>query len=136
MTLRNQCMEDRRPFFSFFGDHMKTRTKLWHFPHLFWSSQNRRSVIFELTPCVPTFGSRRPCSRVTGSTKEQYTSICLPLKIFKTRGVLRGNAIGPWLAKLHRKVSKIEAWPPPLCKLGIRLWARNHLILGEKWDEI
>ena len=39
------------------------------------------------------------------------------------------------IAKLHRKVSKIEAWPP-LCKLGIRLWARNHLISGEKWDEI
>ena len=60
------------------------------------------------------------------------------------------------IAKLHRKVSKIEAWPP-LCKLGIRLLAGNlsdfgrktgrnlsedlfffalHLILGEKWDEI
>ena len=26
--------------------------------------------------------------------------------------------------------------PPPLRKLGIRLWAWNHLILGEKWDEI
>ena len=25
---------------------------------------------------------------------------------------------------------------PPLCKLGIRLWARNHQMLGEKWDEI
>ena len=59
-----------------------------------------------------------------------------------TRGVFWGGAIGPWppfwvatIAKLHRKVSKIEAWPP-LCKLGIRLWARNHLILGEKWNEI
>ena len=29
---------------------MKTRTKLSHFPRLFWNSQNRRSAIFELTP--------------------------------------------------------------------------------------
>ena len=34
----------------FFGDHIKIRTKLWYFSRLFWSSQNRRSVIFELTP--------------------------------------------------------------------------------------
>ena len=41
---------------------------------------------------------------------------------------LGGGGIGPWsplwvarIAKLHSKVSKIEAWPPPLCKLGIRL---------------
>ena len=39
------------------------------------------------------------------------------------------NCIEKW-AKLRRPP------PPPLCKLGIRLWARNHLILGEKWDEI
>ena len=58
------------------------------------------------------------------------------------RGVVRGGPLGHgpslWvarIAKLHRKVSKIEALYP-LCKLGIRLWARNHLILGEKWDEI
>ena len=37
------------------------------------------------------------------------------------KGVFRGGAIGPWpplwvarIAKLHSKVSKIEAWPPPL----------------------
>ena len=35
-----------RPFF--FGDHIIIRTKLRHFLHLFWSSQNRKSVIFEL----------------------------------------------------------------------------------------
>ena len=68
MTLRNQHVEDERRFFLrshqnlektvaffledlfFFGDHIKIRTKLWHFSRLFWSSQNRRSVIFELTP--------------------------------------------------------------------------------------
>ena len=63
------------------------------------------------------------------------------------------------IAKLHRKVSKIEAWPSPLQvghqALGSkspdfgRKMVRNlsedlffffffalHLILGEKWDEI
>ena len=68
MTLRNQYVEDRRPFFLrshqnpgkivaffredlyFFGDHMKIRTKLLHFPRLFWSSLNRRCVIFEQAP--------------------------------------------------------------------------------------
>ena len=32
----------------------------------------------------------------------------------------------------------LQSWgmPPPLYKLDIRLWVRNHLILGEKWDEI
>ena len=39
-----------RPKTFFLGDQIKIRTKLWHFPRLFWSSQNRRSVIFELTP--------------------------------------------------------------------------------------
>ena len=29
---------------------MKIRKKLWHFPRLIWSSQNRRCVLFELTP--------------------------------------------------------------------------------------
>ena len=53
-----------------------------------------------------------------------------------------GVVIGPWPPFLGRqdckialKVSKNEAWPPPL-QVGIRLWARNYLILGEKWDEI
>ena len=36
--------------FYFFGGHMKIPTKLWHFPRLYWSSQNRRRVLFELTP--------------------------------------------------------------------------------------
>ena len=49
-TRRNQYVEGQRPFFFFFLDYIKIRTKLWHFPRLFWSSQNRRSVIFELTP--------------------------------------------------------------------------------------
>ena len=34
----------------FFGDHVIIRTKLRHFLRLFWSSQNRKSVIFELAP--------------------------------------------------------------------------------------
>ena len=33
MTLTNQFVEHRRPFF--FGDHIKIRRKLWHFPLLF-----------------------------------------------------------------------------------------------------
>ena len=80
------------------------------------------------------------------------------------RGVFRGGAIGPWppfgspgLQKLHRKVNKIEAWPPSPLQVGHqalgskstdfgRKMGRNlsedlfffalHLILGEKWDEI
>ena len=46
-------------------------------------------------------------------------------------GAYLGGAIGPWpplwvarIAKLHRKVSKIEAWPPPL-QVG-------HQALGSK----
>ena len=46
------------------------------------------------------------------------------LNINSDRGVFRGGIV-PWpplgiarIVKLHRKVSKIEAWPP-LCKLGI-----------------
>ena len=34
----------------FFGDHITIRTKLWHFLRLFWSLQNRKSVIVELPP--------------------------------------------------------------------------------------
>ena len=34
----------------FFGDYIIIRTKLLHFLRLFWSSQNRKSVIFELAP--------------------------------------------------------------------------------------
>ena len=70
MTLRNQHVEDRRPFFLrsnqnsektvaffledlFFGNHIKILKKRWHFSRLFWSSRNRRmrrSIIFELVP--------------------------------------------------------------------------------------
>ena len=72
MTLTNQYVEDRRPFFFnrrshqnqektvafclkdlffiFFGDHIKIRRKLWHFSLLFWSTQNWRCSIFELNP--------------------------------------------------------------------------------------
>ena len=77
------------------------------------------------------------------------------------RGVFRGT-IGPWpplwvarIAKLHRKVSEIEACPPPSQvghqgleskspdigqKMGRNLsedlFFALHLILGEKWGEI
>ena len=36
--------------FFFFGDHIIIWTKLRHFLRLFWSSQNRKFVIFELAP--------------------------------------------------------------------------------------
>ena len=36
--------------FFFYGDHVIIRTKLRHFLPLFWSSRNRKSVIFELAP--------------------------------------------------------------------------------------
>ena len=39
-----------KTFFFFFTDHIKIRTKLWHFLRLFWSLQNRKSEIFELAP--------------------------------------------------------------------------------------
>ena len=40
--------------FFIFGDHIKIRKKMWHFPLLFWSSQSRRCPIFELIlgPCL------------------------------------------------------------------------------------
>ena len=37
-------------FFFFFGDHVIFPTKLQHFLRLFWDSQSRKSVIFELAP--------------------------------------------------------------------------------------
>ena len=66
-TVTNQFVEDQRPFFwrshqnsektvpfcledLFFRDHIKMRRKLWHFSLLFWTTQNQRCVIFELTP--------------------------------------------------------------------------------------
>ena len=48
MTLRNQCVKPEDLFF--FGDHIIFRTKLQHFLRLFWTSQNRKFVIFELAP--------------------------------------------------------------------------------------
>ena len=39
-----------REAFFYFGDNVQVRKKLWHFPRLFWSSQNRKCVIFELAP--------------------------------------------------------------------------------------
>ena len=72
-------------------------------------------------------------------------------------GAYLGGAIGPWpllwvakIAKLHRKVSKIEACPPfARWATGFELeitwfwiWGKTfffsalHLILGEKLDEI
>ena len=41
-----------------------------------------------------------------------------------SRGVFRGGPLVARIAKLHRKVSKIEAWPPPL-QVG-------HQALGSK----
>ena len=67
-TLRNQHVRPEELFFFkdhlistgktvrisektfFFRDHIIIRTKMRHFLHLFWSSQNRKSVIFELAP--------------------------------------------------------------------------------------
>ena len=66
MTLRNQRVRPKSIFFFgdhqiligntvkisiktfFFGDHILIWTKLQHFLRLFWSSQNRKSVIFVL----------------------------------------------------------------------------------------
>ena len=48
MTLRNQHVKTEDLFF--FWDHIKFRTKLRHFLRVFWSSQNRKSVIFEQAP--------------------------------------------------------------------------------------
>ena len=43
-------LEFRWRLFFFFEDHIMFRTKLQHFLRLFWTSQNRKSVIFELAP--------------------------------------------------------------------------------------
>ena len=50
----------------FFGDHIIIRTKLRHFRRLFCSSQNRKSVIFELAP-----GPRLALSAPVQQYKEQ-----------------------------------------------------------------
>ena len=39
-----------KTFFFVFGDPIKIVRKVWHFSRLFWSSQNRRCLIFKLTP--------------------------------------------------------------------------------------
>ena len=38
----------------FFWDHLKIRRKVSHFPCLFWTAQNQRCVIFELSPGLPS----------------------------------------------------------------------------------
>ena len=71
MTLRNQYVEDQSSFFLFWRSHHnpdktvaffredfffwggrshQIQTKPWHIPCPFWSLQNWRCVIFELTP--------------------------------------------------------------------------------------
>ena len=49
-----------------------------------------------------------------------------------SQGRIRGRAIGPWLAKLHRKVSKIEACSPP----PFASWASGFQALGSKSPDI
>ena len=92
---------------------------------------------------VIVHGKAMPCT----SSMSNYVILCLlchikPTTVYAVRGVFRGGhwAMAPlWvakIAKLHRKVSKIETCPPPppLCKMGNRLWARNHLILNRRED--
>ena len=50
----------------FFGDHIIIRTKLRHFLRLFWSSQNRKSVLFELAP------GQRSALGTPGSGERRY----------------------------------------------------------------
>ena len=68
---------------------------------------------------------RRKNFRVIGrALAAQLLLLAQPTSVYS--GVYLGGGIVPWPplwvarnAKLHRKVSKIEAWPP-LCKFGIR----------------
>ena len=49
----------------FFWRSHKIWRKLWHYPLLFWSTQNRRCLIFELTP-GPCLALGAPASRPIG----------------------------------------------------------------------
>ena len=56
-TDKSACGKSKTFFFFFFGDHIKIRKKLGHFPILFWATQNQSCIIFELTP-GPRFALR------------------------------------------------------------------------------
>ena len=86
---------------------------------------------------IITFSLKRYCS------KSALLKSVLSVQIGPLPGAYLGGGIGPWppfgspgLQDYIKKWAKLRHAPPPLCKLGIRLWAQNHLILGEKWDEI
>ena len=71
---------------------------------------------WSLTSSIPVLGLERVC----------------PQEVGPWQGRIYGGAIGPWpplwvarIAKLHRKVSKIEAWPSPSLQVG-------HQALGSK----
>ena len=72
----------------------------------------------------------------------ELENICVIMKC-NTAGAYLGGAIGPWpplwvarIAKLHRKVSKIEACPPPpfaswasgLSSKSPNIWVKDEII--------
>ena len=61
----------------FFGDHIIIRTKLRHFLRLFWSSQNRKSVIFVLAP-GPRLALGGPGCATTIKPAEYYEKCRMP----------------------------------------------------------
>ena len=65
-----------KTFFSFFGDYIIFRTKLRHFLCVSRSSQNRKSVIFELAP--------GPCSAL-GPPANQFALVTLVAYIEKSK---------------------------------------------------
>ena len=69
-----------KPFFVF-GDHIIIRTKLRHFLRLFWSSQNRKSVIFELAPGPRSaLGARGSKCRKVSIRFNQFANVLIILK--------------------------------------------------------
>ena len=71
-TEKSVC-EAWRPLF--FGDHIIFRTKLQHFLRLFWTSQNRKSVIFELAPGPLLVPGGTGCMQLQSCYKNYFLDI-------------------------------------------------------------
>ena len=77
--LRKRWHFSLKTFFAFvFGDHLEIRTKLWHFSHLFWRSQNRKSVTFKLAPgprsALGAHACKKNCTSITSSAIQPFRS--------------------------------------------------------------
>ena len=129
--------------FFFFGDHMKIRTKVCHFPCVFWTSRNQTCVIFELSPGPPsalgapdsTIGSLSFVASEYHDFRKKIVSITSEnLEIRKTlSGLTEANGMmDKNLTKTKEQLEALEQYGGPNnLETHNILWTRN-----EKTNEI